>query len=78
MKTVCQAACFAALFVGGCLSISACRAESLEGGDLFFEEKVEPILRTRCFGCHSHQAGLMEGDLALDWRSGWAMGGSQG
>ena len=78
MKTVCQAACFAALFVGGCLSISVCRAESLEGGDLFFDEKVEPILRTRCFGCHSHQAGLMEGDLALDWRSGWAMGGSRG
>lgn len=46
--------------------------------DLFFRERVVPILETRCFGCHSHAAGLMEGDLALDWRSGWQRGGGRG
>ena len=41
-------------------------------------EHVEPILRERCYGCHSHAAGVIEGGLALDWKSGWAEGGSRG
>ena len=43
-----------------------------------FREQVEPILARRCFGCHSHAAGLMEGNLALDWKSGWQIGGDRG
>ena len=49
-----------------------------ESESKFFQERVVPILETRCFGCHSHAAGLMEGDLALDWRSGWEQGGGRG
>lgn len=44
----------------------------------FFHEKVEPLLRRFCFGCHSHQSGQMESGLALDWKSGWMQGGRRG
>ena len=43
-----------------------------------FSEHVEPILNRRCYSCHSHTAGTMEGDLTLDWKSGWETGGSRG
>ena len=43
----------------------------------FFTDTVLPILRTRCFACHSHEAEI-KGGLALDSRSGWARGGDQG
>lgn len=46
--------------------------------EAFFREQVEPILRKRCFGCHSHERDSMEGNLALDWRSGWEKGGDRG
>lgn len=43
-----------------------------------FQKQVEPILRQRCYGCHSHASGTMEGGLTLDWKSGWAAGGDRG
>ena len=43
----------------------------------FFTDTVLPILRTRCFACHSHEAEI-KGSLALDSRSGWVRGGDQG
>jgi len=43
-----------------------------------FHDRVEPILARRCLGCHSHAAGRMEGNLALDWKSGWSTGGDRG
>jgi hypothetical protein len=43
-----------------------------------FSEHVEPILKRRCYSCHSHSAGVMEGDLTLDWKSGWETGGGRG
>ncbi len=46
--------------------------------DAFFRDQVEPILRARCFECHSHGSGKMKGGLALDSRSGWSEGGSHG
>jgi len=45
--------------------------------DAFFREKVEPILRARCYECHSH-AGKIKGGLVLDSRSGWQAGGDSG
>ncbi len=44
----------------------------------FFDSAVEPILRRRCFECHSHSNSDISGELALDWRSGWEVGGSRG
>ena len=45
--------------------------------DEFFTSKVEPLLRQRCYECHSH-AGKIHGGLALDSRSGWQTGGDSG
>lgn len=49
-----------------------------ESDVLFFQQRVGPILESRCYGCHSHGAGVMEGELALDWKSGWERGGGRG
>lgn len=43
----------------------------------FFDSKVLPILKQRCFECHSHGTKI-KGGLALDSRSGWAEGGDNG
>ena len=45
---------------------------------IFFQKQIEPILKQRCLGCHSHAAGEMEGGLTLDSRSGWLQGGERG
>ena len=39
--------------------------------------KVEALLRTRCFECHSHEKKI-KGGLALDSKSGWEKGGESG
>ena len=44
----------------------------------FFESQIAPILRRRCFKCHSHEAGKAKGGLVLDSRHGWEKGGSKG
>ena len=44
----------------------------------FFRSQVEPLLRAKCFECHSHDSGKMKGGLVLDSRSGWAEGGEHG
>jgi Protein of unknown function (DUF1553)/Protein of unknown function (DUF1549)/Planctomycete cytochrome C len=44
----------------------------------FFAQRVEPIFREHCYGCHSHASTPLEGGLALDWKSGWVKGGDRG
>ena len=44
----------------------------------FFEEKIAPLLETRCLECHSHASGRMENGLTLDSRVGWIEGGDSG
>lgn len=43
----------------------------------YFREKVEPILKSRCYECHSHEKKI-KGGLALDSKSGWLKGGDTG
>ena len=43
----------------------------------FFNDQVLPILRSRCFECHSHDHEI-NGGLALDVKSGWQQGGQSG
>jgi hypothetical protein len=43
----------------------------------FFEENVLPIFSERCFSCHSHEQEI-SGNLALDFASGWKVGGDRG
>jgi len=45
--------------------------------DEFFTSTIEPILRQRCFECHSHEQ-KMRGGLVLDSKSGWEQGGDSG
>ncbi|MBU6179225.1 MAG: DUF1549 domain-containing protein, partial [Verrucomicrobia bacterium] len=47
------------------------------GADEFFVEKIEPLLRSRCFECHSHE-GKIRGGLVLDSKPGWERGGDSG
>ncbi len=60
-----------------CLGSSELQAEDAPEKE-FFESQVEPILTRRCFECHSHQTGEMQGGLTLDSRSGWEEGGDSG
>ncbi|MCA9000010.1 MAG: DUF1549 domain-containing protein, partial [Planctomycetaceae bacterium] len=57
--------------------VTACQAEEAQSVE-FFEREVLPILKSQCYGCHSHASGTMEGQLALDWKSGWETGGESG
>lgn len=74
--------CFSRVVLGILAGLVALGAEARAAGggseDGFFAERVEPILRERCYGCHSHASGTMEGMLALDWKSGWETGGDRG
>lgn len=60
-----------------CISIP-CSATCVGDQRSYFHEQVEKVLRSRCFECHSHATGNIEGNLALDWRSGWELGGDRG
>jgi len=52
-------------------------ASPLAGADDFFSSTVEPLLKQRCYECHSHEKKI-KGGLALDSRSGWQKGGESG
>jgi hypothetical protein len=43
----------------------------------FFKAQVLPILRSRCYECHS-RGHRVDGGLALDSRAGWEAGGDHG
>ena len=43
----------------------------------FFRLHVEPILKTRCYKCHSSDSEA-EGGLSLDSKAGWVNGGEHG
>ncbi len=53
-----------------------CLADDTEAD--FFHSRVISVLTNRCYSCHSHSSGQMEGGLVLDWKSGWAQGGERG
>lgn len=48
----------------------------LHAADLF-SSKIEPLLKQRCYECHSHEKKI-KGGLALDSKSGWEKGGDSG
>jgi hypothetical protein len=50
---------------------------SVMGAEDIFVSKVEPLLKQRCFECHSHERKI-KGGLALDSKSGWEKGGESG
>ncbi|MDI1311754.1 PSD1 and planctomycete cytochrome C domain-containing protein [Prosthecobacter sp.] len=52
-------------------------AASLAHADDLFTSKIEPLLKQRCYECHSHEKKMKAG-LTLDSRSGWEEGGDSG
>jgi hypothetical protein len=61
-----------ALLVAPAMAIEPTAADTA-----FFESKVRPLLVKRCYDCHSND-GEHEGDLFLDSRAGWSVGGESG
>lgn len=59
------------------LAITCCLISSLASADDLFSSKIEPLLKQRCFECHSHEKKI-KGGLALDSKSGWEKGGESG
>src|SRR5688572_15958663 len=58
----------AALFVAAAAGIAGANEPSSK--DMaFFTEQIQPILKDRCYECHSHDSGKTKGGLALDFRS---------
>ncbi len=43
-----------------------------------FEKIIRPLLDQHCYKCHSQQANEVEGELLLDSKAGWQLGGSRG
>ena len=63
---------------GICISQEVITARTEAEAKEFFEGQVLPLLQKHCYPCHSHSSGLMESNLALDWKSGWVKGGERG
>lgn len=55
------------------------RLDAAESDEIrFFREKIEPVLRSKCFSCHSRDSKKVEGGLRLDSRSAVLRGGDSG
>ena len=44
----------------------------------FFRDKIEPVLKAECYGCHSQEAKELQGGLMLDSKEAWQRGGDSG
>ena len=44
----------------------------------FFTRQILPILKSRCYECHSHDSGKIQGGLTVDSRDGLVQGGDSG
>ena len=54
---------------------SLCAAEN---GTEFFEKKIRPVLVEHCYKCHSGDSKELRGELRLDLKDGWQLGGESG
>src|SRR5215204_486515 len=60
------------------IGLAAMAQAGLVNADEFFTTRIEPLLKERCYKCHSHESGKMKGGLTLDSKSGWEQGGDDG
>jgi len=60
------------------LQLVAAEAELSPDDHIFFEKKVRPILVEHCYSCHSTEAKKVKGNLLLDTKAGWQLGGDIG
>ncbi len=67
------------LFLALSLSLlRAAQAQNQAENVAFFEQNIRPLLVKNCLGCHSEQAKVTQGGLALDTRAGWQKGSAKG
>ncbi len=62
------------LFVLTCHTVRAADPEEIQ----FFRDKIEPVLKSECYGCHSRTAKEVQGGLLLDSRVATTRGGESG
>jgi hypothetical protein len=67
----------AALLIALLVAATSAAADLPAADAVFFTDHVLPVLRERCFDCHSHE-GEINGGLALDVKDGWRQGGKSG
>ena len=77
-----ERAIFAAAFVLSCVcwiapSMPVDAAET-DAARKHFREKIEPVLKAECYGCHSGTADDLKGGLRLDSRAAVLRGGENG
>jgi len=60
------------------LEFSSAAAELTAAQSQFFENKIRPVLSTKCYRCHSQQAEKVKAGLLLDTRDGLLKGGETG
>lgn len=70
-------ATFPILLAFFCLCDCASAAETNDG-NLFFREKIQPVLEKNCFECHSPEAKKVKGGLLMDTREAMRKGGDTG
>src|SRR6188768_2746286 len=77
---LCLPACLLglSLFSFGSRNVTRADEPAQFDGDRFFREKIEPVLKKECFGCHSAEAKEVKGGLRLDTRSELRRGGDSG
>ena len=44
----------------------------------FFEKKIRPVLVEHCYQCHGAESKELQGELRLDVKAGWQLGGESG
>lgn len=69
-------------WIFGVVAFAAClmnpRIRADQAGDRFFRERIEPVLKAKCYECHSADSGTIEAGLRLDSRKAMLVGGDSG
>ena len=58
--------------------LCSARLSNADEGVEFFEKKVRPVLVEHCYQCHSAESKELMGELRLDLKAGWKLGGESG
>src|SRR4051812_19893350 len=66
------------LLILSAVRVGTAADEASSRGLGMFNDYIGPLLRERCYECHSHESGKAKGGLGLDTRHGWATGGEHG
>ena len=60
------------------IAVLCCTATLSFGDEVFFRERIEPVLKRECFGCHSAKVKSVKGGLRLDSSIALRKGGESG